>query len=80
MLILLLVILLVVWAFSYAGPRYYPSYTTRYGRYPLWGGRSNILLGVLALVVALWLFGFIHVNGLPSPLNTRRATPVLRVP
>jgi len=43
MLILLLIIIFVVWLLSYSGPRYYPAYTGRYSRYPLWGGRSHIL-------------------------------------
>ena len=80
MLTLLLIILLVVWLFSYAGPRYYPAYTTRYRRYPLWGGRSNILLVILALILALWLLGVIRIGGLRSPLQTRQHSPTFRVP
>ena len=80
MLILLLIIILVVWLFSYAGPRYYPAYTTRYSRYPLWGGRSNILLAILALIFVLWLLGVIRIGRLPSPIHTRRSGPTFRVP
>jgi hypothetical protein len=80
MLLLLLIILLAVWLFSYAGPRYYPAYTNRYRRYPLWGGRSNILLVILALIIVLWLLGVIRIGGLPSPINTRHSPPTLRLP
>ncbi|HZS07770.1 MAG TPA: hypothetical protein VFD58_23240 [Blastocatellia bacterium] len=80
MLILLLIIVFAVWLFSWGGPRYYPAYTTRYRRYPLWGGRSNILLAILGVVLLLWLLGYIHIAGLPSPLATRHSGPVLRVP
>jgi hypothetical protein len=80
MLILLLIIILVIWLLSYAGPRYYPTYTTRYRRYPLWGGRSNILLVILALFLVLWLFGVIRISGLRSPLNTRHSGPTFKVP
>jgi hypothetical protein len=80
MLILSLIIILVVWLLSYSGPRYYPAYTTRYSRYPLWGGRSHILLVILALLIVLWLLGVIRIGGLSSPLHTRRSGPTFRVP
>jgi hypothetical protein len=80
MLFLLLIIIFFVWLLSYSGPRYYPAYTTRYGRYPLWGGRSHILLVILALLVVLWLLGVIRIGGLPSPLHTRGSGPTFRVP
>ena len=80
MLILLLIIIAVIWLFSFAGPRYYPAYTTRYRQYPLWGGRSHVLLIILALLVILWLLGYIHIGGLPSPLNTRHSSHTIRVP
>ena len=80
MLILLLIIIFVVWLLSYSGPRYYPAYTTRYSRYPLWGGRSHFLLLILALLVVLWLLGVIRIGGLPSPLHTRGPGPTFRVP
>ena len=80
MLILLLIIVLVVWLLSYAGPRYYPAYTNRYSRYPLWGGRSNILLVILALILVLRLLGVIRIGGLPSPVHTGRSGPTFRVP
>jgi hypothetical protein len=80
MLILLLIIIFIVWLLSYSGPRYYPAYTTRYSRYPLWGGRSHILLVILALLIVLWLLGVFRIGGLPSPLHTRRSSPTFRVP
>jgi hypothetical protein len=80
MLILLLIIIAIVWLFSYAGPRYYPAYSTRYSRYPLWGGRSHILLVILAVIFALWLLGAIRIGGLRSPLNTRHSSPTFRAP
>jgi hypothetical protein len=80
MLFLLLIIIFVVWLLSYSGPRYYPAYTTRYNRYPLWGGRSHILLVILALIVVLWLLGVFRIGGLPSPLHTGRSGPTFRVP
>jgi hypothetical protein len=80
MLILLLIIILVVWLLSYSGPRYYPAYTTRYSRYPLWGGRSHILLVILGLLIVLWLLGVFRIGGLPSPLHTRRSGHTFRVP
>ena len=55
MLILLLVILAIVYLFSWGGPRYYPAYTTRYSRYPLWGGGSHILLVILGVLLLLYL-------------------------
>ena len=79
MLILLLVILAIIWHFSYAGPRYYPAYTTRYSQYPLWGGRSHVLLIILALLVVLWLLGYIRIGGLPSPINSRHTNPIIKV-
>jgi len=60
MLLLLLVVLMVIWAFSWSGPRYYPSYSSRYGWYPLWGGSSHILLGIVLLLVLLWLLGVVR--------------------
>ena len=80
MLLLLLIIILALWLFSYAGPRHYPAYTTRYSRYPLWGGRSNILLVILALLLVLWLLGVIRISGLRSPIHTRHSGPTIRVP
>jgi hypothetical protein len=80
MLILLLIIIFVVWLFSYAGPRYYPAYTTRYSRYPLWGGRSHILVVILALILVLWLLGVFRIGGFPSPLHTRHSGPTFSVP
>jgi len=80
MLILLLIIILAIWLFSYSGPRYYPAYTTRYSRYPLWGGRSHVLLVILVLVLALWLFGVIRIGGLRSPLHTRHSGPTFMAP
>lgn len=58
--ILLLLILLVIWAFSWGGPRYYPSYANRYGWYPLWGGSSHLLLVLLVLLFVLWLLGVLR--------------------
>lgn len=80
MLLLIVVLLLIIWLAGYAGPRYYPAYTTRYRRYPLWGGRSNVLLAVVALLIILWLLGVIKVDGLPSPLNTGRVNPTIKLP
>ena len=80
MLFLLLIIIFVVWLLSYSGPRYYPAYTTRYSRYPLWGDRSHILLVILALILVLWLLGVTRIGGLPSPLHTGRSGPTFRVP
>ena len=79
MLLLLLVIIAAIWLFSYAGPRYYPAYTTRYSHYPLWGGRSHVLLIILALLVVLWLLGYIHIGGLNSPINRRHTGPIINV-
>lgn len=59
--LLLILILALLWIFSWSGPRYYPAYAARYNRYPLWGGRSHILLVILALVLLLWLLGAIRV-------------------
>ncbi|HKP87026.1 MAG TPA: DUF3309 domain-containing protein [Blastocatellia bacterium] len=61
MLVLLIVILLLAWLFSWGGPRYYPAYATRYSRYPLWGGGSHLLLVVLAILLLLWLLGVIRI-------------------
>lgn len=73
----LIVILLIVWLASLAGPRYYPAYSSRrYRRYPLWGGRSNVLLVVLALFIILWLLGVIRVGGFPSPLKLMILPPL----
>jgi hypothetical protein len=58
--LLLLVILLIVWAFSWGGPRYYPSYQSRYGWYPLWGGGSHVLLAIVLLVILLWFLGVVR--------------------
>lgn len=81
MVTLLIVLLLVIWAASMAGPRYYPAYTNRHRRYPLWGGRSNVLLGVLAVIVLLWLFGLLRISNLPSPFaNNVRSTHTITVP
>jgi len=80
MLILLLIIIFIVWLLSYSGPRYYPAYTTRYSQYPLWGGRSHILLVILALIIVLWLLGVIRIGGIPSPFQTRRSGHTFRVP
>jgi len=80
MLFLLLIIIFFVWLLSYSGPRYYPAYTTRYSRYPLWGGRSHILLVIVALLVVLCLLGVIRIGGLPSPLHKRGSGPTFRVP
>ena len=80
MLTLIVVLLLIVWLASLAGPRYYPAYTARYRRYPLWGGRSNVLLAVLGLLIILWLLGVIKVDGLRSPLNTRGTNPTIKLP
>jgi hypothetical protein len=60
MLILLLVILAIVWLFSWSGPRFYPAYTTRYRSYPLWGGGSHILLVILGILLLLWFLGVIR--------------------
>jgi hypothetical protein len=79
MLLLLLVIIAAIWLFSYAGPRYYPAYTTRYSQYPLWGGRSHVLLIILALLVVLWLLGYIRIGGLNSPVNRRHTSPIINV-
>lgn len=46
--LLLILILALIWIFSWSGPRDYPAYADRYNRYPLWGGRSHILLGDIA--------------------------------
>jgi uncharacterized membrane protein YhdT len=58
--LLLILILALIWIFSWSGPRYYPAYADRYNRYPLWGGRSHILLVILAIVLILWLLGAIR--------------------
>ena len=60
MLIWLLVILAIVYLFSWGGPRYYPAYTTRYSRYPLWGGSSHILLVILGILLLLYLLGVVR--------------------
>ena len=60
MLTLLLVVLLLAWLFSWGGPTYYPAYTTRYSSYPLSGNSSHILLGIVAILVLLWLLGYVH--------------------
>jgi hypothetical protein len=60
MLLLLLIILFVVWLFSWSGPRFYPAYTDRYRAYPLWGGGSHVLLALLLILVLLWLLGVIR--------------------
>jgi len=58
--LLLILILALIWIFSWSGPRYYPAYADRYNRYPLWGGRSHILLVILAIVLILWLLGVLR--------------------
>ena len=63
MLTLLLVILLLMWFFGYAGPRFYPAYTTRYRRYPYWGNRSHTLLVIVLILVILWALGYIGPAG-----------------
>jgi hypothetical protein len=60
MLLILLIVLAVVWLFSWSGPRYYPAYATRYARYPLWGGSSHVLLVLLAILALLLLLGVIR--------------------
>ena len=60
MLTLLIVLLLVLWLVSWSGPRYYPSYASRYSWYPLWGGGSHTLLAVLAIILLLWLLGVVR--------------------
>jgi hypothetical protein len=70
MLILIIVLLLLAWFGGYIGPRYYPAYASRYRRYPLWGGRSNILLVVLGILIVLWLLGIIQFGGLHTPFVT----------
>jgi hypothetical protein len=60
MLITLLVILAIIYLFSWGGPRYYPAYTTRYSRYPLWGGGSHILLVIVGILLLLWFLGVIR--------------------
>jgi hypothetical protein len=71
MLTLLIVILLLVLLASYAGPRYYPAYASRFRRSPLWGRRSNLLLIVLGIIAALWFLGIITADGIHSPFTTR---------
>ena len=63
MLTLLLVILLLMWAFSWGGPRFYPAYSTRYRAYPLWGNRSHTLLIIVLILVILWALGYIGPSG-----------------
>ena len=58
--LLIILILAVIWIFSWGGPRYYPAYADRYSRYPLWGGRSHVLLVILAILFVLWLLGAIR--------------------
>ena len=60
MLMLLLVILAIVWLFSWSGPRFYPAYATRYSRYPLWGGGSHILLVILVIFLLVYLLGVVR--------------------
>jgi len=60
MLITILVILAIIWLFSWSGPRYYPAYATRYSRYPLWGGGSHILLVIVAIILLLWFLGVVR--------------------
>jgi len=61
MLTLLIVLLLIFWLLSWSGPRYYPSYASRYNWYPLWGGSSHILLVVLVIFLLLWLLGIVRI-------------------
>ena len=58
--LILLIILLVIWFFSFSGPRYYPAYTSRYGWYPLWGGGSHVLLAIVAIMLLLWFLGVVR--------------------
>ena len=58
--LLLILILALIWIFGWSGPRYYPAYAHRYNRYPLWGGRSHIVLVILLIVLLLWLLGAIR--------------------
>jgi hypothetical protein len=58
--LLLILIPALIWIFSWSGPRYYPVYADRYNRYPLWGGRSHILLVILAIILLLWLLGAVR--------------------
>ena len=60
MLITLLVILAIIWLFSWSGPRYYPAYTSRYRWYPMWGGGSHILLVILGIILLLWFLGVVR--------------------
>ncbi len=60
MLTLLLIVLLLAWAFSWGGPRWYPAYTTRYRHYPYWGNRSHTLLAIVAIIAILVLLGYIR--------------------
>jgi len=60
MLVTLLIILAVIWLFSWRGPSFYPAYATRYSRYPLWGGSSHWLLVLLAILALLYLLGVIR--------------------
>ena len=59
--LLLILILALIWIFSWSGPRYYPAYAHRYNRYPLWGGRSHILLVIFVILLLLWMLGVIRV-------------------
>ena len=60
MLLTILIILAVIWLFSWSGPRYYPAYASRNSWYPLWGGGSHVLLVLLAIVVLLYLLGAVR--------------------